>query len=129
MYYTCGTFGSVHDPRLSCTKRQFGTWIIRATNNHEITHTWTLTYEHYFQIYNLGYTLCPDSMIQVVVIMFSRIDHSEFDCWVLFNDNDKGNEYILFDRNVWLKVTKNSQCCKFMYELMFTNLNYFKLHF
>ncbi len=27
------------------------------------------------------------------------------------------------------KVTKNSQCCKIMYELMFTNLNYFKLHF
>ncbi len=30
---------------------------------------------------------------------------------------------------VWIKVTKNSQCCKIMYELMFTNLNYFKLHF
>ncbi len=28
-----------------------------------------------------------------------------------------------------LKVTKNSQCCTIMYELMFTNLNYFKLHF
>ncbi len=27
------------------------------------------------------------------------------------------------------KVTKNSQCCKIIYELMFTNLNYFKLHF
>ncbi len=27
------------------------------------------------------------------------------------------------------KVTKNSQCCKIMYELMFTDLIYFKLHF
>ncbi len=28
-----------------------------------------------------------------------------------------------------IKVTNKSQCCKIMYELMFSNLNYFKLHF
>ncbi len=27
------------------------------------------------------------------------------------------------------KVRKNSQCCKIKYELVFTNLNYFNLHF
>ncbi len=35
----------------------------------------------------------------------------------------------LADINLLFKVRKNSQCCKSMYELMFANLNYFKLHF
>ncbi len=38
-------------------------------------------------------------------------------------------ENCLSNSGLTLKVMKNSQCCKIMYKLMFTNLNYFKLHF
>ncbi len=27
------------------------------------------------------------------------------------------------------KVTKNGQCCKIMYDIMFANVNYFRLYF
>ncbi len=41
---------------------------------------------------------------------------------------------IKWHESIWnmfhsFKVIKNSQCCNIMYELRFTNLNYFKLHF
>ncbi len=48
-------------------------------------------------------------------------DHAKISCQVI-----QGLDRTLVGN---LKVMKNSQCCKIMYELMFANLNYFKLHF
>ncbi len=39
------------------------------------------------------------------------------------------NIYDMYPGERPFKVMKNSQCCKIMHDLMFTNLNYFKLHF